>query len=360
MPRRKVVIVGAGFAGLSCLKHLTPKNACFDITLIDRKTTSDFLPLLPDIIGRNFPPHMLTHDIAAIAKRCRAEFVNTEAQSIDVNAKRVVTPQGEIVFDDLVIACGAETNFYGNTDIQRQAMTLFSIQDALKIKETLATQTYRHVVVAGGGYTGIEIAGSIRRWLKRHHRQTEVMIVEKMDSILGPLPEWIKNYTRRQLEEMKINVLLGRTISKTEGGSVTLSDGSRHDESLLIWVAGVKTPDLLNDIPVEKIRGRLSVDPCLRVTDHIFAAGDCAAFIEGSQPLRMAVMFAMGQGKCIARNIIRTEKNRKAEKYVPLDLGYIIPVANNRSSGILLGKGASGFWVTWLHYLISFYRSFQI
>jgi len=356
--KKHIVIAGCGFGGVAALRRLSVCSDQFRITVIDKKTTFDFLPLLPDMVSRDLSRAFLTVDIAGLCRRHSADFINQEIVTLDHQTHTLRTKQSSINYDQLIIASGAETHFYGNTDLARNAMPLRSVQDAQNLKDVIAHETFEHFFIAGGGYTGIEIATHLKRWMKSRHITASVHIIEKADSILGPLPAWMKKYTLKQLEQMGVDLLCGTTVRSVDGQYLILSDDSRYPNALVVWVAGVKMPAFIEQLDSEKIQNRLKVNPFLQVRDNLYAIGDCAAFMDHDKPLRMAVMFAIGQGRCAADNIIRSYRNKPLIPYHPVDLGYIIPTANNRSSGVVLGRGLKGVLPTLLHYTISAYRSY--
>ena len=356
--KKHIVIIGCGFGGIEALRRLSRHPELFQITVIDKKTTFDFLPLLPDMVGRDIPGDLLTLDISEECRRCRAEFRHEEVVALDLERRTIRTTQSEIKYDQLIIACGAETNFYGNTTLAQNAAVLRTVSETLTLKKILSEQTYDHYFTAGGGYTGIEIATHLIRWLKRQGKSAAVHIVERADSLLGPLPSWIKNYTQKQLDQMGVQVHLGTTVQSLEKHNLILSDQSQHANALLVWVAGVKMPAFVESLEAEKIQGRLKVNPFMQIRDNVYAIGDCAAFVDHDKPLRMAVMFAMGQGKCAAQNIVRSNSQRPLKAYHAMDLGYVIPTANNRASGIVLGISSKGILPCLLHYGLCAYRSY--
>ncbi|MFP4473705.1 MAG: NAD(P)/FAD-dependent oxidoreductase [Candidatus Omnitrophota bacterium] len=348
-----VCIIGCGFAGLRCAEKLGKHHAHLDITVIDRKATSDFLPLIPDIVGRNFPPPTLSVPIVLLARQHHFHFIRAEVSGIDREQKQVVTDKQRVAYDYLVLATGVRTNFYGNNELEKSSLTLRSSEDARRISRMLERRAWKNIFVCGGGYTGIEIATHARRRLKRLKRQDPITVIEKADTILGKLPIWMRDYTEENLRRLKIPVTTGHTVSEYRKQAVTLDNGSQFSDSLLIWVAGVRTPDFIQDMDVDKEKGRIVVGADLRMNDHIFAIGDCAAFKPHNQPLRMLALFAVEQGLCTAANIIRMIKGKPTKPYNPWDPGFVVPMANNRSCGTIYGRGFRGPLVTLSHYLMS-------
>lgn len=351
---KKIVIIGGGFAGISALKRLRQSGLALDISVVDKKRTFDFLPMLPDVIGRGIAPEYLSRGIGCF----KPDLINEEVVSLDLDRREAATAGRVIPYDYLLIASGSETNFYGNDQIKKFAFTLDSANDAKKLREAIKERAPQAFVISGGGYTGIEVATNLRSYLDKNKKECRVIIVERAPAILGPLPEWMKTYVGKNLDELKIEVMANTSISAIDGGRITLSDGKIIDEAMLIWAAGVKAAGFIQALKVEKNpQGRIKVDEYLRLNDSVFAAGDASFFTARNAPLRMAVQFSIAEGECAADNIIRSIKGKALRKYKPLDLGYVIPMANNRSCGRIMGIDMRGILPTVLHYLMCIYRS---
>ncbi|MFC1514852.1 NAD(P)/FAD-dependent oxidoreductase [Candidatus Omnitrophota bacterium] len=355
---KKVAIIGGGFAGLSALAKLSRVRREVAVTLFDQKPAFDFLPALPDVIGERIPPEFLSFGLAGVCAGMGAEFINDQVTGIDLSQKSVRSVSGSYEYDYLVIASGTKADFYGNSDLEKQAYRLDSIDDARMILGQLKTERYDTFIIAGGGYTGIEIATNIRRFYSRRRASRRVIIVERSGSILGPLPSWMKEYTSRNLRDLDIEVLAGTTVEKAANDSVALSGGQSFEKAMLIWAAGVKTGSHISDLAVEKNRqGRLGVDKYLRIDKNTFAVGDAGQVIYEDIPLRMSIQFALTQGRSAGANLLRCISNKELRAYIPVDLGYIVPMANNASCGLALGFPVKGIAGMGLHYFFCVFRS---
>ncbi|MEW5758670.1 MAG: FAD-dependent oxidoreductase [Candidatus Omnitrophota bacterium] len=358
---RKVIIIGCGFAGFFAAKKLAFYRKKIELTVIDKKKTSDFLPLLPDVIGRDINPCYLRYSTDNLSKKYKFKFINDEVKALDLDKNEIFLASGSFNYDYLLIASGSETNFYNNDFIKKYAYKLDDTNDTVVLLQTIRNKNFNNVIISGGGYTGIELASNLRRFLKSRNIDKRIILVERGPFILGSLPSWMAKYCGNNLKNLSIEILTNTTIKRIDDDNVLLSNGARLDKTMLIWTAGVKTSDFIQNINVQKNhQGRLIVDDYLRLRDNCFVAGDAACVKQGNSFLRMAVQFTIYQASSAADNILRSIDKRRLKPYRPLDLGYIIPMANNKSCGIILGVNVRGRFATLIHFIMCWYRSFGL
>jgi len=356
---KKIIIIGGGFAGLSCASRLSKYAAKMglDIIVISDKKDFCFPPMLPDCLGRKIDPVNLTYDLCRISKKLKFQFIKDKVITLNLSRKEVLTENKALSYDFLVVASGSETNFYGNELIRKCAFKLDDAQDALAIQDAVKESDHSSYLISGGGYTGVEVATNLSRHLRKFGQSKKIVIIERAPSILGPLPQWMKDFVLNNLGRLNIEVLNNVSIVKTELNKIELSDGRIFNNSMLIWAAGVKTADFIQKLELEKTpQGRIKVNEYLEFDKNCFAAGDACNFTYKDISLRMAVQFAIMQGDCVAMNIIKNIKAKSEIKYRPLDLGYVIPMANNRSCGVIFGINVKGLLPTYLHYFMCIYR----
>ncbi|MBN3038543.1 MAG: FAD-dependent oxidoreductase [Candidatus Omnitrophica bacterium] len=357
---KKVLVIGAGFAGISAVKILNKEKNNLQITLIDQNRISSFLPMLPDVIGRAVGTETLSCDIKSLSEKMGFAFLEEKVAAVDLQKKEIKTERQTLDYDYLLIATGSQTNFYGQENIRKIGYSLDSTCDAQRIVQALKDDKPDVFVIAGGGYTGIEIATNLRRRYSKTPRNVRIIIIELTEQILGPLPQWMKDYVGQNLKRLAIETLTSCKVEKAQAGEVQLSNGQRLEKAMLIWTAGVRTADFVFNLNADKTKqGRIKVDPFLRVNDSSFAAGDTAEFSHAGAPLRMAVQFSIAQAEIAANNIINLANGLPLREFRPKDLGYIIPMANNRACGIILGISFRGYFPTIFHYLMCAYRSFS-
>ena len=356
---KRVIIIGAGFAGIAALKRLRRAlGSGLEIALIDSKNTGDFLPLLPDCIGRRINPQFLVYETEKVCEGFKSIFINEEVNVVDLEKREVITVKRKIAYDYLLIASGSETNFYGSDNIKTNAYKIDGVGDVKMIIGAIKENNFDNYIVAGAGYTGVEVATNLRLFLKKNKRSAKVIIVESSPEILGPLPVWMKAYVAGNLKMMEIEVFTATTLEKIDGLKAYLSNSRILDNSLVIWAAGVKTVAFLQQLKVEKNpQGRVKVDEYLRLQENCFVAGDAAYVSCKGKILRMAVQFAIYEGSLAAENVANIIKGRPLKKYMPMDLGYVIPMANNYSCARVFGLNLKGRLPTLLHFLMCIYRS---
>jgi len=301
---KRVAIIGGGFAGVAAAKALAgDKN--IQVTLFDKKKTFDFLPMLPDAIGRGIKPQFLGYPITKLAEKFSFRFVSDRVEALDPVKNLITLSQGEFVYDYCIIASGAESDFYGNTQAKTYGYTLDSVYDAVKLLNVLARDESDTYVVSGGGYTGVETAAAISAYFKKKSKQRQVIIVEKAPSILGPLPGWMKLSIEESLRKSGVRIITSQAVEGVTPESVTCG-GNVFDNAVLIWVAGVRAAGYLDNLNVGKCpKGRLKAGDDLRISDNCFVAGDSACFLHKGELLRMAVQFSINQGRVCAGNIKR-------------------------------------------------------
>lgn len=354
---KHVVIIGGGFGGLTAARRLTGYRDQFAVTLIDRKSTSDFLPLLPDVVGGRLASADISVSLDAIAHRLGFVCIRDTVQRVDPDRKCVIGEKQEYPFDALIVAAGSEPNFYGNRAAQQTALPLNTAQDAERLAQKVQDGHFETCVIVGGGYTGIEVATHVWRRLQAGRTPKAIVIVEAASSLLGALPDWMRRYTLKALDDLRIGHFENCQLDGIDKDRVVLSNGRLFNAALLVWSAGVQTPACVRSLPFSQApQGRMRVDEYLRVREDVFVIGDSAAFMVGARPLRMSVQFAITQGACAAANIIRYFHGERLRAYRPLDPGFVLPMAHGRSCGTVGGIRLRGRLPTLLHYLMCAYR----
>jgi NADH dehydrogenase len=357
-PIGKIVIIGGGFAGLAAAECLSWQQHSHEVTLVDSRETSQFLPLLPDIVGHSLPPDIPGYPLKRAAQRWDFHFQHARVTSLDLLQKCVVTDKGNIPYDGLLIASGTETSFKACETWSKRPLSVDSVDDAVKLRDMAAKDESCHYIVCGGGYTGVELASNLRYFFRQRKSQNQVTIVEHGHHLCGALPRKQVDFIEKAVRQAGIEVKVDTTITELDQDHVRLADGTVISNARVIWAAGVCTAPFVNDLSFSKNRqGRLAVDSFLALDNGIFAAGDAGGFKAGNGELRMSVQFALTQGWHAADNILRYLAGHALRPYRPLDPGWVVPLANGRGCGTILGLEIYGRLPYVLHTLVCMARS---
>lgn len=349
--------MGGGFAGLSAVRQLRRFHKDMETVLVDRRETTEFLPLLPDIVGGRISVYSARWPLAVLADLLGFRFVHESAVSADFEKRRLTCWEQELEYDALILAAGSETEFYGNKPVQQSAFRLDDCDDAEHLAKALGKPEVGVCVIAGGGYTGVELAAQIRRRFMREKRSPRIVLVEKDSTILRVLPDWMIRYVKTNLRRLKVDVFENTELRDVHESEVTLSNGMKLAPAVLVWTAGVKACALPDQAGLERAsQKRAVVDAHLKARENVFVAGDSACVMHNSKPLRMSVQNAIAQGACAAINAAHELTGQKMRAYWPADLGFVLPMANGRSCGNILGLNIRGLLPGFLHYVMCLYR----
>lgn len=356
----KLIIIGGGFGGLRLARNLSNKPG-FEITLIDKFNFHQFQPLFYqvataglDASNISFPLRKVFHNSKNIS------FRMAEVQQIVADNNKVVTSIGEFEYDALVIATGADTNFFGNQNLMNHAMPMKSTLEALQLRykllqnfETAITtkdeqtlQQLMNIVVVGGGPTGVELSGAIadmkkyvlpKDYPELDFTQMKIYLLEGTGKTLSNMSEKSSAESQRYLEKLGVTVLTSALLKDYDGEKITLQDGKTIATRMVIWAAGIKG-NVPQGIDKDLIaRGnRIKIDRQCKVTgsNNIFAIGDVAYMEEPAWPNGhpQVAPVATQMADMIAKNLhsIEMKSNKKAlEEFVYHDKGSMATVGRN-------------------------------
>jgi NADH:ubiquinone reductase (H+-translocating) len=369
----QVVIVGAGFGGLRVARALAPEPV--RATLVDRNNYHLFQPLLYQVATSMLAPDQIAYPVRATLRRDpELDFHLGEVREIDLADQCVITNQGSLRYDTLVLALGGETNYFGLDNSAPGMFGLKTLSEAAGIRNHLLMQFEKAVkeidpvkrqalltfVIVGGGPTGVECAGAIselvrivlkKDFLSLDWREVKIILIEADDSLLSALPAELGKETLKVLLRKHVDVRFKLIVQGYDGEKVSLRDGTAIPANTLIWAAGVRASRLLDSLGFEQDRlGRIKVTPSLQVPGHpeIFVIGD-AACLEGpdGKPLPMVAPVAMQQALTSARNIIHLIKQEPVEPFQYRDPGTLATIGRNQAVA-QLGRWKFHGFVAWL------------
>ncbi|OYN88651.1 NAD(P)/FAD-dependent oxidoreductase [Parenemella sanctibonifatiensis] len=370
--RPKVVIVGAGFAGIAATRELKRKNV--DVTLIDANAFTTFQPLLYQVATGGLNPGDVTYSLRALAAGAGARFRLGKMVGLDRVNKQVVLDDGTRVdYDFLMLSQGLGANFFGIPGAQEYAMALYTRSEAISLRDVILHGLERKaagkvprnkqlsMVVVGGGPTGVEMAGTLAElrnsgipemYPELTISDVQVALVEMTDHLLGPFDDSLRRYTRRQLELRGVRVLTNTAIAEVFADHVVFKNGETEPADLVVWAGGVAGHQEVGDWGLPQgAGGRIKVTRDLRVEgeDSIFAAGDAATISE--KPVPGLAQPALQMGAHVANEIVRALKGEPAEDFEYNDLGTMATIGRSSAVAELPNKiKLTGLpaWMMWV------------
>jgi len=348
--RPRVVILGAGFGGLTAAKALS-KGA--DVTVVDRHNFQTFLPLLYQVATAGLAADHVAHPVRGALRKSGVKFRMGSPISVDHKNKSVKLDSSEVLeFDHLVVALGSATADFGVAGVNEHALGMKSVHEAIGIRAEVMRrfedlcrfedQTRLSLSVVGGGPTGVEMAGALAELKRGPLKNDEANAAEHIDIYLieaGPriLPmfsEKLSARAKKDLEKLGVKVLLNTAVQEVKPRQILIKDGSVIPSEVTIWAAGVKgepTGGLLN-LPLEGTR--ISVAQNLQVNHypHIWAIGDISS-AKGADGrfLPMVAPVAMQQGRFVAKQILNLSKNKPLNPFKYRDKGSMATIGRNKA-----------------------------
>jgi len=371
-----IVIIGAGFGGLNVARQL--RNAPVKITLIDKQNYHLFQPLLYQVAIAGLLPSQIAYPLRTIFRdQKNITFQLGEVTGINFEARYVSMNGSVIAYDYLVIAVGAETNFFGMDSIEQDGFEVKDIQKAVSTRNHLLKmfeqasreadadkrRTMLTFVVVGGGPTGVETAGALAELINHvmvkdfpdlNLNEARVVLLEANDHLITPYPHELRHATFDLLRREHVEIRLNTKLAGFNGQRITLADGQQIATFTLIWTAGIKAAPMLESLEVERAgTGRVRVNSTLQLPQHpeVFVVGDAAYLLnEEGQPLPMLSTVAIQQGKVTAQNIWRIISGKQPELFYYKDLGLLATIGRNAAVARIWGVSFSGFiaWVIWV------------
>lgn len=385
----KIVVLGAGFAGLNFIKHLANKEV--QVILIDQNNFHQFQPLLYQVAISGLEPDAIISPIRKLIKSsANMIYRMADVERIDTEIKRVETDKGYVDYDQLVIATGSSTNFYGAKNIEKNSIGLKTIHDALNIRSWMLQNLEKAVdakseedkgyltrfVIVGGGPAGVEMAGALAEFKKFllqsdypeiHVEAMHIYLVQSANKVLPAMSERASSHALNLLKSLDVNVLLNTRVKDYDGKKLLMKTQTGEGTIItnnVIWTAGVKG-NTINGIPETALMKnfRIKVDTNSKVEglENVYAIGDVAAMVTEDNPHGhpMVAQVAIQQGELLAKNVLAALKTGKFEKtFVYNDKGSMATIGAkdavadlNNNNTFLNGKIG---WVLWsLIHLIS-------
>ncbi len=304
---KKIVVVGGGFGGFYAIKTLkqSEESNSFEVTLIDKNDRFVYLPSLPYLLSGKKTIEDITEPFERISRRLGITFIKGEVEGVSLKNKQVlIKGDGAVEFDYLILSAGAQIEYYGIPGAEKTVPS-WRLEDYLELKKQVERNPGEPVCIAGGGLTGVEVAGELAEKLGSN----KVILVEKMPHLLPTLnnpkaSEVVENFLRAS----GVKVIKGDGVRQVNDGKLILESGSSLDCAVIVWALGIRANNINFDTPVEvKGRGWLVVNSKLQLKGFkdVYAVGDINHFDYGGDSAMKMAEEAILQGKTAAKNILR-------------------------------------------------------
>ncbi len=371
-----IVIIGAGFAGLETARGLA--KAPVRITLIDKNNHHLFQPLLYQVAIAGLLPSQIAQPVRTIfRKQKNLTFQMGTVTEVNLAEKFVRLNGSVIAYDYLVLAAGARTNFFGFNTLEQHGLQLKDLETAVETRNHLLSmfeaasreadaekrKALLTFVIVGGGPTGVETAGALAELITHVMRkdyprlnlsEARVILLEAGANLIASYPDELRQATLRLLQKKQVDVRLNTKMQDFNGQRVTLGDGAIIETQTLIWTAGAKAAEIIDDLPAEKASmGRVRIEPTLNLIQfpEAFVIGDAAFLANGNgQPLPMLSTVAIQQGQAAAKNIRLMMEGKEPLAFRYNDPGLLATVGRNAAVARIFDISFSGFiaWVIWV------------
>jgi len=371
--QKRIVIVGAGFAGLSLARKLAKSD--FQVILLDRYNYHQFQPLFYQVAMAGLEPSSISFPLRKVFQQSKNVFIRIcELESIDTENNTLNTSLGALEYDHLVLSMGATTNFFGNKELEANSLTMKSTEDALFLRNKILQdyesalltadyeerQGYIDIVIVGGGATGVELAGALaemrnfilpKDYKELDNSEVDIYLVQSGDKLLAGMSEKSSAKALKFLQKIGVEVLLNTRVTEVKGEYVNTNTNKSIRARKVIWAAGItcKTIEgLSTDCYCRGNRIGVGRDHLVVGYDNIYALGDLAFMEEDKYPNGhpQVAQVAIQQANNLAK--IMLGKSNKPFKYK--DLGSMATIGRNKAVVDLPSFSFSGFfaWITWL------------
>ena len=375
--KKRIIIVGAGFAGLTLAEDL--ENTDYEVYLIDRNNYHQFQPLMYQVATARLEPASISFPLRKVFQRSKNVKIRiADVLSVETENKYLKTSIGDFSYDYLVLAYGCKTNYFGNKNLENCAFPMKSVPEAIQLRNRIL-QTFEDAVVTknpeelqyilnfvivGGGPTGVELAGALSEMKKnilpkdypdKDFSKLTVYLLEGSPNVLNAMSDDSKKASRKYLEDLGVIVKTGTVVENYNGRTVSLKNGETIEAKNVIWAAGV-TGNQIEGIPEASItRGNRLIVNRFNEVEHlkdVFAIGDIAymttpKYVNG-HPQLAAV--ANEQAKVLAKNFKLQTKNKPRKEYEYHDKGSMATIGKRKAVVDLPNFSFQGrfAWFTWM------------
>lgn len=383
MSKNKILVLGAGYGGVHAAKKLAKKykkNNDVEITLIDKNPYHTLMTELHEVAGGRVHPESVQVELCKIFGKSKVNVVTDFIEKVDTDNKVVKTTHGEYSYNYLVIGTGSEPAFFGVPGVKENGFTLWSFEDALRIrhhiedmfaKASLERDAKKRkemltFIVAGSGFTGIEMAGELIEWKSRLAREYNVdesevtlKVVEAMGTILNMLDRKQADKAEKYMVKHGMEILKNSPIVEVTENQVILKSGEKINTRTLIWTCGIQANQDAKEYGLETARaGRLQTNEFMQAVGKkdVFVVGDMAYFEEEPGKGTPQIVEAAEQtANTAVKNIIASIENKEMQKFQSKYHGFMVSIGGRYCVANLMGMKLSGFFAMIMKHLVNMY-----
>jgi len=376
----RVLVLGGGFGGVEAarqLERMLRRRPDVDITLVSRDNFFLFTPMLHEVAASDVD---ITHIVSPLrALLHRTTVVVGDVHSVDLERRAVRVTHGfdahdhELRYDQLLIALGSTTNFYGLPGLAEHALTMKTLGDAIHLRNRViatleqastecgaAEDGLLTVVVAGGGFAGVETIAALNDFVREalefyprlRQQDVRMVLVHSGSHILPELGDALGVYAAQKLGMRGVEILTNARVAAVDAHGVTFADGRRIASRLVVWTAGTSPHPLLHDLPCGLDHGRVVTDETLAVPgwSGVWALGDCAVVPDRrtGKPYPPTAQHALREARTAAANILATLEGRTAAPFAFRTIGQLAAIGRRTGVARIFGVKFSGFIAWWL------------
>jgi len=390
----RIVVLGGGFAGLEAMRVLERRlrrRPDVELTLVSDQNYLLFTPLLPQVASSLVEPRHIVQPIRDIRGARHFRFRRDRVQGIDFVARRVRMVEGELPYDQLVIAVGGTTPTFGIPGVVEHALNYKRLEDAILLRDHLIDlaehadhepdperrRTMLTVCVVGGGYTGVELIAELQDFFHSYvapryrgidHGDYRLLLLEAGEEILRGVHPTLAQRARRRLHRERIEVRTSTRVSRVRPGGVEVQGGGHVPAGLVVWAAGVQGHPVLGDLPVTRDRlGRIVADDFLRVgPPGVWGAGDAISVAGKPEASIPIIPAALAHGRLAAENVLATLEGRPPRTIDFAPRGMLVSLGERDAVVEVMGLRFSGYlaWLLWnavhLYKLVGVRKQLQV
>ncbi|MEW9670258.1 NAD(P)/FAD-dependent oxidoreductase [Ammoniphilus sp. 3BR4] len=382
--QKKIVILGAGYGGLSTAVALQKKMKLHeaDVTLVNKNSYHHVTTWLHELAAGTSPMDKCMVDIESILQQSKVKLVKSEVKSIDFEKKKVlINGDRSLSYDYLVMALGSETETFGVPGVKEYTYSIRSIQSAVSIRDQIE-QVFRkgrlqslqreelQFIICGSGFTGVEFAGELADRVDElcqeygiDREKVQILNLEASPYVLPGFDPELAEYAKSVLQKKGVDVKTSTPVQACTPRGIVIKDKKEFNSPAVVWTAGVRGHFLTGRIESEAVRGRLKVDDFLRPYERedVFVLGDSAVvFSEKGSPYPPTAQIAVQQGYHCAQNLLALLRGKKMQVFKPKIKGTIVSIGKKEAAGIIFGRKVFGSKAALVKRFVDYHYLFRI